>query len=212
MISTGIAKLDQWIKGYQGITCIYGEAGSGKSNFCLVALINTLREGKNVFFLDLKNDFSLERFKQIAGEDYKQLLEHLFIFKVTSYKAQLQQIREVNALLQKRVAFSLVIIDSIDYYYKRLWRSKPDLAEGMLINQLKNMRGIARKVPVLFTSHVYTNIKNNKHYIAGWQHLRKHLQCLIELKKNNALRLALVKKPVVGNLAFQIQDTGIQTF
>ncbi|MBR4987292.1 MAG: DNA repair protein RadB, partial [Methanocorpusculum sp.] len=45
------------------ITQFVGEAGSGKSTFCLMAAVNTLRAGEGVIYIDTEG-FSIERFSQ----------------------------------------------------------------------------------------------------------------------------------------------------
>ena len=175
----------------------------------MTALISELKKRKKVVLLDLKKDFSLERFKQISSDNYKDLLDRLFIIKANSYKNQIKKVRELNELLNKDKRFSLMIIDSIDYYYRRLWNSQPELAENMLINQIKNMKIISKNVPILFTNQVYTNIKTKTNYMVGGRIIMRNVKCLIELKKNNSYHTAFIKKPVFGNFNFKINEKGI---
>ena len=48
------------------ITEIFGEGGSGKSNFAMHFAISSLNSGKSVIYIDSEG-FSVERFMQIAG-------------------------------------------------------------------------------------------------------------------------------------------------
>ncbi|MFQ5553336.1 MAG: ATPase domain-containing protein, partial [Thermoplasmata archaeon] len=55
------------------ITLLFGEAGSGKTNLCLQLARNVARAGRKVAFVDSEG-VSLERLRQICGEDYDRLL------------------------------------------------------------------------------------------------------------------------------------------
>jgi len=50
------------------ITNIYGPAGSGKTNIALAATIITSGE-KKVIYMDTEGSFSLERFRQLGGNE-----------------------------------------------------------------------------------------------------------------------------------------------
>ena len=81
-ISSGSTDLDEWLAGgYENdiITTLYGPAGSGKTNLCLIAAANLASQGKKVIFIDTEGGFSIERLKQIAGEngEYEKVLKNL---------------------------------------------------------------------------------------------------------------------------------------
>ena len=59
-LPTGSRILDNMLHGgYEKdiITTIYGPAGSGKTNLCLLCAMNTAREGKKVIYIDTENNF-----------------------------------------------------------------------------------------------------------------------------------------------------------
>ena len=58
------------------ITTVYGPAGSGKTNLCILSAVNTVRNKKKVVYIDTENNFSVERVKQIAL-DHKKILENI---------------------------------------------------------------------------------------------------------------------------------------
>jgi len=93
-ISAGSFELNKFLfGGYEKdiITTIYGPAGSGKSNFCLMACASVAKKNGKVIFIDTEGGFSLERLKQIANldnsEDFKKILENILILKPTNFES-----------------------------------------------------------------------------------------------------------------------------
>ena len=77
-VSAGSYDLNKWLYGgYEKdiITTIYGPAGSGKTNFCMLACVSQAKKANKVIFIDTEGGFSIDRFKQIAGEDYENVLK-----------------------------------------------------------------------------------------------------------------------------------------
>ena len=77
-ISAGSYDLNKWLYGgYEKdiITTIYGPAGSGKSNFCLLVACSQAKKGNKVIFIDTEGGFSIDRVKQLTGQDYEKVLE-----------------------------------------------------------------------------------------------------------------------------------------
>ena len=62
------------------VTTIYGPAGSGKTNICILSAINVARQGGKVIFIDSEGGFSAERAKQICKEDTEKILDKIFFF------------------------------------------------------------------------------------------------------------------------------------
>ena len=79
-ISAGSFDLNTWLHGgYERgvITMIAGPPASGKTNFVLLAACSQAKKGNKVIFIDTEGGFSVERVKQIVGENYKDILiEH----------------------------------------------------------------------------------------------------------------------------------------
>ena len=83
-ISSGSYDLNSWLYGgYEKdvITMIAGPAGSGKTNFSILASCSQAKKGKKVIFMDTEGGFSVERVKQIVGENYNEILENIFLLK-----------------------------------------------------------------------------------------------------------------------------------
>ena len=80
-ISAGSFDLNKWLAGgYERgiITMIAGPPGCGKTNFCILTSCSQAKKGNKIIFVDTEGGFSVERVKQIVGEDYKKILENIF--------------------------------------------------------------------------------------------------------------------------------------
>ena len=78
-ISAGSYDLNKWLfGGYETdiITTIYGPAGCGKTNFCMLAAVSQAKKSNKIIFIDTEGGFSADRFKQIAGDDYENYLNY----------------------------------------------------------------------------------------------------------------------------------------
>ena len=72
-ISTGAVFLDKLLEGgYEKdiITTIYGPAGSGKTNLCILCAINTARLGKKVVYIDTYLETkAMQYFREITSKN-----------------------------------------------------------------------------------------------------------------------------------------------
>ena len=79
-VSAGSYDLNKWLHGgYESdiVSVVYGGAGSGKTNFCLLIAVSQAKKGNKVIYIDTEGGFSVERVKQLVGddEDYKEVLK-----------------------------------------------------------------------------------------------------------------------------------------
>src|SRR3989338_1646673 len=90
-VSTGSYDLNTWLYGgYEKdvITMIVGPPGSGKTNFCILVSCSQAKDKNKVIFVDTEGGFSVERVKQIVGENYKEVLENFLLLEPTSFEEQ----------------------------------------------------------------------------------------------------------------------------
>ncbi|MEM4347000.1 MAG: DNA repair and recombination protein RadB [Candidatus Altiarchaeota archaeon] len=192
------------------ITHIYGPPASGKTNFAMIAMKNAAKEGK-VIFIDSEGGFSIERLKQISGEEFENVLKNLLLIEPTDYDEQKVAIKKLDELVPK-VSAKLVIVDSIAVLY-RLEEEK-DVKE--LGRQLAQLLKVARKnnIPVLITNQVYTDINTQKVVPIGGDILRYWAKIVISLEKFNDRRFAILEKhkflPEGAKLEFKICEKGIE--
>ncbi|HMK47904.1 MAG TPA: DNA repair and recombination protein RadB [Methanocella sp.] len=198
------------------VSQIYGEPSSGKTNICLLLMINTIRTGKRVIFIDTEG-FSVERFSQIAGPEAQELARHAIIFSPMSFEEQFASIKESEKLIGQDVG--LIIIDSATAYY-RIEREGKDGMVPMreLASQMTALLGIARKhgIPVVITNQIYTDIESEEFRAAGGKWLEHISKAIIELRKagSDGRRIAVLKKhrsmPEGESVGFKIIGTGLE--
>ena len=111
-ISAGSYDLNKFLfGGYEKdiITTIYGPAGSGKTNFCLMISVSQAKKGNKVIFIDTEGGFSIERIRQLAGENYESILENIILLRPTSFAEQKEAFTTILNKIQKWVACKCVI-------------------------------------------------------------------------------------------------------
>ena len=202
-ISSGNPELDKWLNGgYETdvITTIYGPAGSGKTNLCLIAACDTAKKGKKVIYVDTEGGFSISRLKQISEE---KITENIFVYKVTDFKEQREAF---NKIINNTKSVGLIIIDSMAMQYRlelgNASSEKDDFKIKMinraLARQLRILNEIARKkqIPVLITNQVYSNFNDrDKVNMVGGDILKYWSKCLIELQRTGTgKRKAILRK------------------
>jgi len=133
------------------ITEVYGEGGTGKTNICIQLARNCASEGKKVIFIDTEG-VSMERIFQICGED-KKIVEKILLFSPYSFKEQEEMVGKAV-----RIDSGLIIVDSMNLYYRLEMENDEGTATRSLTRQLVNLQIEARKrnIPVVITAQVYS--------------------------------------------------------
>lgn len=220
-ISAGSYDLNKWLfGGYETdiITVFYGASGTGKTNFCLLSAVSQAKKGNNVIFIDTEGGFSVDRVKQLAGEDTDKVLKHIFLLKPTNFDEQKKAFEQLLIYLKKEV--SLIIVDGITILYRiefSLAKEK-DLESVQkinrdLVNQMRTLAEIARKreIPVLVTSQMYNWENTSK--IVGGDIMKYWAKCHIELKNEDGKRIASLRKHrsmQEKEMEFTITNSGIK--
>ena len=232
-ISAGSYDLNKWLcGGYESgiITMIAGGPGSGKTNFVLLAACSLARKGKKVIFIDTEGGFSVERVRQIVGENYSEILENILLLEPTSFDEQKKLFEKLNATLKKEHA-GLIIVDSMVMLYrlelgeaiKEKDNEKIKEINREVAKQMRNLAEIARKqkIPILVTNQVYADFVSEedllkgaekKVNIVGGDLLKYWSKCILELKKEgNKRKLVRLKHRSLKEkeMSFEIKDKGI---
>jgi len=179
-ISAGSYDLNKWLfGGYEKdiITTIYGPAGSGKTNLCILAAVSQAKKSNKVIFMDTEGGFSIDRFKQVAGEDHENALKNILLMKPTNFQ---EQKRDFNSLLKEinkdsnSSNIGLIIVDGMTMLYRLelgdACKERDDLQIKVinkeLANQLRTLAEISRKknIPVIITNQVYYNFIPDENY------------------------------------------------
>lgn len=207
MLRTGSPYLDRFFNYKNELSIIYGKAGTGKTTLVKLAMIEQGKKGCRTIFIDTENSFSIDRFKQLAGDNYKKLLELIVVIRVKNFKQQQLVIKSLNDMV-KNPNITLIAIDTINFHYRRLLKSKSDLAKAMLISQLRILNEVSKKVPVLATNQVYTDINLGTIEMVASNIVRKFSNFIIELQKNEKRKL-IIKEPVKKEVCFEIMEDNI---
>lgn len=236
-ISAGNYELNKWLfGGYDKdiITTIYGPAGSGKTNFCMMVSASVAKKGGKVIFIDTEGGFSVERIRQLCNdsEETKAVLGNILLLKPTSFEEQWNAFSRLLKELKndRNQSIELIVVDGMTMLYRLLMaeskndKSKIDELNSLLARQMRMLAEIARKenIPIIVTNQVYYNFLSDEDLQAGKEKnasmvggdiLRYWSKCIIELKNNRGKRIAvLIKHRSLGekNLEFEICNEGIR--
>jgi DNA repair protein RadB len=188
-----------------GIITVYGSSGTGKSCLSMMGAVQTVKEGKKVIYMDSDHRFSIDRIKQMSP-DFLQILNKIMILQPNTFFQQYQMLQKV--LKTEMDSIGLVIVDSIAQLYRLELAKTKNTHEVSkhLGTQIKIIEQISKSFPVIITSHVYDNFKNEKSMISGGDWLRKSSRYLIELRITQNGREAIINNKKVN---FEIRDKGI---
>lgn len=219
-ISSGVKLLDNALRGgYENdvITTIYGPAGSGKTNLCMMCMIDAVKKGKKVIYIDTEGGFSPERLMQL-DEGYKNVLDCTLFFKPTSFDEQKKVFDGLKKIINNRIG--LIVVDSISMLYRlelgkteEIYQTNRELGLHLSI-----LTDIARNknIPIIVTNQVYSVFDDrDKVNMVGGDIIRYSSKCLIELQKLHMNKRKLyVRKhrslPESDAYVFEINEKGVE--
>jgi len=214
-MSSGSEIIDELLDGGYDkvVTTIYGPAASGKTTLVMLAAIQQAKQGKKSIFVDTENGFSVERLKQLSGENFEKVLHNTIIFSIKSFSEQQEKMEKIKLLVDNG-KISLVIVDTIGSKYRVKLNEDAYKANKSMDMQLRTLADITRQgVPVILTEQVYADLrKNGEINIVGGNMLRNWSKCLIELEKINSKRKAIIRKHeslTNKEVLFEIKEKGI---
>jgi len=197
------------------ITQLYGPSGSGKTNLCLLSLVNCVRAGKKVIFIDTEGGHSIERLRQISGRDFDKVLANSYFYEPTKFEEQEFIIDNLDYVINQD--FGLVILDSAVAFYR--YERNDENAQEMnkaFASQLAKLSEIARKfnIAVIITTQVYSSFENDGVEPVGGSMLKYWSKVILELKKEGReIEAVLVKHrelPDGMKTRFVITNSGIE--
>lgn len=232
-LSAGSYDLNKWFfGGYDKdiITTIYGPAGSGKTNFCMLAAVSQAKKSSKVIFIDTEGGFSIERIRQIT-ENYNEVLKNILILKPTSFSEQEEAFERLLKELKSKNKIGLIVVDGMTMLYRlELAEAKEKnqveikKINSKLAKQLRVLAEIARKqnIPILVTNQVYSEFLSEAEIKAGKERgvamvggdlLKYWSKCIIELKNEKGRKKAILRKHrslPEKELNFEITNRGIR--
>ena len=183
MISTGLQKLDQFLSGGipdSVIVDIFGENGTGKTLLLLQLLINSIKNGGNVLYLDTTGGFRPERILEIQKESEIEinLLEKITVSRITNTS---EQIKSVNNIISNN--FSLIVIDNITDLFSYEYQNDESTFKknSLFMKYMHNLSSFAitKKIPIIITNMIRTSegneIENMQNAIDPFTHIKIHL-------------------------------------
>ncbi|MDD1767511.1 MAG: DNA repair and recombination protein RadB [Methanomassiliicoccales archaeon] len=197
------------------ITLFYGEAGTGKTNLCLVLSRNVARQGRKVVYVDTEG-VSLERLSQISGADSESVVKNILFSEVHSFDEQEKMVDRAIKLAEGNPEVGMIVVDSMTMYYRLTSREEERSERKSIANQTVKLLSVARKmaIPILVTSQVYTDIDKGTFEALGGHALHHNAKTLLRVEKISPgkRRLVLMKHRHIaeGKIAdFNLTSDGI---
>jgi DNA repair protein RadB len=194
------------------ITEIYGEAGSGKTNFCLQASRECAINSKKVVYID-NDGVSLERLNQLCNDfGSEKIFSQILFFNPSSLKQQEEMIK--NAINIKNLG--LIVLDTFNFFFRLVIEDDEKTAIRSLNRQITDLQinAMKKNIYVIITGQVYSTENNDVKPFAGKgiEHIAK---TIIKLEKVGiGKRLATIIKhrsqPEGKKAVFTITAKGLE--
>ncbi len=189
-VPVGAKALDELLGGgleAGAITLLFGEAGTGKTNVCLQVARNVALEGKKVIYIDTEG-VSMERLKQISGDDYEKVMKNVLFFEPHSFDEQDKLVDKAAKLAESAAGVGVIILDSATIHYRLTRKDDEKGVRKSLSPQLARLLVVARnmQLPVLLTSQVYTDIEKGTFEPLGGHVLLHNAKAIVRLDKVGA--------------------------
>lgn len=218
-VPIGCRALDEMLAGgieTDTITEIFGEAGSGKTNICLVLAKNVVLSGKKVMYIDTEG-VSAERLEQICGKETEKIVKEILFARCYSLEEQQAMVEEAVRRAKKENV-GLVVLDSGTVFYRINIGMEEEAEErqslaGMINTLLKLAR--TENIPVVLTNQVYMDVKKGTFEPIGGAMLQHNAKIIIRLEKlaEGKRRAVLVKHrslPEGREALFTITQSGLE--
>jgi DNA repair protein RadB len=200
------------------ITQFYGPPGSGKTNIALKMLIQSAKNGKKAVLIDTEGGLSIERVKQIAGDDFEKLAGNIIVLEPTTFKEQNEALQKIETSLKSGTEnIDLVVLDSAVALYRLKDGGQTEINRE-LGKQMGLLSRLARTydIAVIITNHIYSlfDEEDSIEPVSGTI-LKYWSKIIVELEKNdNGDRYAILKrhksKPEGTRVKFEIIDRGLK--
>ena len=197
------------------ITNFYGPPGVGKTNLCILAALECIRNGGRVVYIDTEGGLSPERIKQIhSGEE--DVLKNIILIEPKTFEEQGVVVKNLE-----NQDFDMLVLDSSVALY-RLKCADPTKetleANRELSIQLSILSNIARKknIPVIITAHTFRNWDTGENHIIGGDSIKYWSKSIIFIEHTGKMgeRKATVMKhrsvPEGKSVKFEIVQEGIR--
>ncbi|MDH5698000.1 MAG: AAA family ATPase [Nitrosopumilus sp.] len=183
MISTGLQKLDQFLSGGipdSVIVDIFGGGGTGKTLLLFQLLINSIKNGGNVLYLDTSGGFRPERILEIQKESGIEvdLLEKITVSRITNTSEQTESLKNIE-----KNDFSLIVIDNITDLFSYEYQNDESIFEknSLFMKYMHELSkfAITKKIPIVVSNMIRNlegqEVENMQNAIDPFTHIKIHL-------------------------------------
>jgi len=183
MISTGLQKLDKFLSGGipdSVIVDIFGGGGTGKTLLLFQLMINLIKNGGNILYLDTSGGFRPERILEIQKESEIEinLLEKITVSRITNTSEQIKSIKNIE-----ENNFSLIVIDNITDLFSYEYQNDESILKknSLFMKYMHELSKFAmtKKIPIVITNMIRNmngkEIENMKSAIDPFTHIKIHL-------------------------------------
>ena len=221
-LSTGCDGLDALLGGgfERGVVSqLYGAPATGKTNICLQTAVETIEDGGSVAYLDTEG-VSLDRFRQIAGDDADRVGREFIVKEAFTFDEQAEAVRDVENLANE---VDLVVLDSATGLYRvEAEREGEDAPLKKLSRQITHLTALARKhdLAVVATNQIYTDIDGGEYgqdEVAplGGTAMEHWTKTIVRLERRGDDRVAVLEKhrsrEVGQEAGFAVTDEGVES-
>jgi len=183
MISTGLQKLDKFLSGGipDGVIVdIFGGRGTGKTLLSFQLMINSIKNGGNVLYLDTSGGFRPERILEIQKKLKMDidLLEKITVSRITNTS---EQIKSLQNIVENN--FSLIVIDNITDLFSYEYKNDESVFEknSLFMKYMHELSkfAITNKIPIVVTNMIRNmddkEVENMQSAIDLFTHIKIHL-------------------------------------
>ena len=202
------------------ITQFFGPPGSGKTNIAISLAVNVSKNNRKAIYIDTEGGLSIERVKQIAGNDFQKIANNIIVFEPTTFSKQIDDLKAIEAwLIGNHDEIDLIILDSAVALY-RVDDGKSPILNKDLGKQMGLLASFARKynIAILLTNQIYSSFDdegNGNVKAVGGTILQYWSKVIIQLEKGSEVgqRIATLQRhKSIGEgktVNFRITSNGI---
>jgi DNA repair protein RadB len=218
-LPTGIPSVDRLLGGgleTDSVTEVYGEAGSGKSLFCIEIAVRVAREGRWVVYVDTEG-VSVDRLRSVAGEDLERLLKRFLLSTPKNLEEQGRAVATACSLAREgKRPVGLLVVDSATFFYRlSLSGSDEDEARQALSLELADLvvTALSANLPVVITNQVWRSVQTGTLEPLGGSFLNHAAKTILRFDRLTGprRRAVLLKHRSLpeGSAEFRITSTGL---